>query len=731
MTVGADGSATGKIETYDDRDWFAVDLVAGTSYRIDVTGWFDDAGTMVSPVIHRVYDADGKGAPGLWKTAISGRDYSRREFFVPTDTGTYYVSIGAESYSPGTGTYTVTVVEDSEDYAGDTSTTGTVAVGGSVEGNLDAVGDRDWIAVTLEAGKAYRIDLKGSSTGDGTVYDTAIHGIHGSSGRIVSGGSSSGGEGKNARVAFTPQERGTYYIAVGANGDAAIGCGFGGVRGTYTLSVQEADPDEYTATADTATTGSIDVDGSATGELQHWGDRDWFAVTLDAGTRYRIDLKGRDSGDGTLGNPWIGGIYDSAGNQVLETDAPAGDGGDRNSREYFTPDTTGTYFISAQAAAQRSIGTYTLCVTAPPTENLPSLQVEDATADESDGTIVFRVTLDSASTQEVTVNYATANGTAKAILDYVATSGTLTFEPGATEKLVAVTLVDDAVEDAGETFKLVLSDPFGAALGDSEATGTIANTEGESVSEPEGEDLPADTTTTVTVPVGGSGTGELDTTSDRDWFAVELEAGRLYRIDILGVTANAGTLIDPYLYGVYDANGNLLADTENDDFDYYTINAGVMLAPPANGTYYVAVGTDSSYRGGTYTLSVTDAGVPDDHSGDTATTSTVAVGGSETGSIERADDQDWFKVELEADTRYRIDLKGSPSGDGTLSDPWLCGVYDAEGDYVSGTRDDDGGTGSNSRATFTPEEAGTYYVAACASLSLTGTYTLSVAEDAM
>ena len=729
VTVGADGSATGKIETHDDRDWFAVDLVAGTSYRIDVTGWFADAGTLPHPVVYGVYDADGNRAPGLWKTAISGQGASPREFFIPTTTGTYYLSAGAFWYVEQFGTYTVTVVEDSDDYAGDTSTTGTVAVGGSVRGKLDAPGDRDWIAVTLEAGKAYRIDLKGSSTGDGTLFNTAIHALHNSNGNLVAGGASSGGDGHNSRVAFTPQERGTYYVAVGAFGDSAIGCGFGGVEGTYTLSVQEADPDDYTA--DTATTGEVAVGGTAEGELQHWGDQDWLKVTLDAGIRYRIDLKGRDSDDGTLGNPRIGGIYDSDGNPVLETEAPAGDGDDRNSREFFTPDTAGIYYISAQAAAQRSIGTYTLCVTAPPTEDLPSLQVADTEANESDGTIVFRVTLDSASSQEVTVNYATADGTAKAILDYVAASGTLTFEPGTTEKLVAVTLINDAVEDAGETFTLVLSEPFGAELGDSEATGTIANTEGLAVSEPEGEDLPADTTTTVTVPVGGSGSGELDTTSDRDWFAVELEAGRLYRIDILGVTANAGTLIDPYLYGVYDANGNLLADTENDDFTDYTINAGVMLAPPATGTYYVAVGTDSSYRGGTYTLSVTDAGLPDDHSADTATTSTVAVGGSETGSIERTDDQDWFKVELEADTQYRVDLKGSPSGDGTLADPYLCGVYDAEGDYVSGTRDDDGGAGSNSRVTFTPEEDGTYYVAACASLSLTGTYTLSVAEDGM
>ncbi len=83
---------------------------------------------------------------------------------------------------------------------------------------------------------------------------------------------------------------------------------------------------------------------------------------------------------------------------------------------------------------------------------------------------------------------------------------------------------------------------------------------------------------------------------------------------------------------------------------------------------------------------------------------------------------------LESGTAYRIDLEGSPTGDGTLSDPYLRGVYDAEGNLVPGTPDDDGGEALNSRLAFTPDTSGTYYIAAGAYGSHTGTYTLSVEE---
>ena len=61
------------------------------------------------------------------------------------------------------GTYTLQVSID--DFRDDTDTTGTVEVGGSVTGEIEAQGDQDWFAVTLEAGKTYQIDMEGSPTG--------------------------------------------------------------------------------------------------------------------------------------------------------------------------------------------------------------------------------------------------------------------------------------------------------------------------------------------------------------------------------------------------------------------------------------------------------------------------------------------------------------------------------------------------------------------------------------
>jgi hypothetical protein len=52
------------------------------------------------------------------------------------------------------------------------------------------------------------------------------------------------------------------------------------------------------------------------------------------------------------------------------------------------------------------------------------------------------VTLSAPSDQVVTVNFATADGTALAGADYLAASGTLTFDPGQTTKTIEVTVLD-------------------------------------------------------------------------------------------------------------------------------------------------------------------------------------------------------------------------------------------------------------------------------------------------
>ena len=104
------------------------------------------------------------------------------------------------------------------------------------------------------------------------------------------------------------------------------------------------------------------------------------------------------------------------------------------------------------------------------------LSVTDAEAREGiDPEAVFEVSLSRAASGTVTVDYATADGTAVAGEDFTATSGTLTFAAGEREKTVSVPILDDVIDEGPETFLFKLSNAQGARIVDGEATGTIEN----------------------------------------------------------------------------------------------------------------------------------------------------------------------------------------------------------------------------------------------------------------
>ncbi len=106
------------------------------------------------------------------------------------------------------------------------------------------------------------------------------------------------------------------------------------------------------------------------------------------------------------------------------------------------------------------------------------IRIADGKAREGkDESLDFAVTLNRAAAHEVSVDYATENGTATAGEDYTAASGTLTFAAGETSHTVRVPILDDAIDEGKETFVLRLSNPRGAYLRGMhrEATGTIRN----------------------------------------------------------------------------------------------------------------------------------------------------------------------------------------------------------------------------------------------------------------
>lgn len=108
----------------------------------------------------------------------------------------------------------------------------------------------------------------------------------------------------------------------------------------------------------------------------------------------------------------------------------------------------------------------------------PVLSIDDVTVTQSSSntiSAVFTVSLSMASAQPITVNYATADGTATAGGDYHAAANTLTFNPGETSKKITILVNSDATFDPTETFFVDLSNAGNTTIAKSQGTGTILN----------------------------------------------------------------------------------------------------------------------------------------------------------------------------------------------------------------------------------------------------------------
>jgi len=109
---------------------------------------------------------------------------------------------------------------------------------------------------------------------------------------------------------------------------------------------------------------------------------------------------------------------------------------------------------------------------------------------------IFTVSLSAPSAQTITVQFATANGTATLASDYVAKTGTLTFSPGIVTQLDTILVNGDLLNEADETFFLNLSSATNAVFADSQGVCTILND----------DPLPAISVNDISVLEGNSGT---------------------------------------------------------------------------------------------------------------------------------------------------------------------------------------------------------------------------------
>lgn len=104
----------------------------------------------------------------------------------------------------------------------------------------------------------------------------------------------------------------------------------------------------------------------------------------------------------------------------------------------------------------------------------PVLSLAPSSGDETVGTLPYTISMSKVSRTMVTVQFTSSDLTALAGQDYGAASGTITFAPGVTSVTIGLTILDDALVEGDQTFRVSLSSPTGGAtLGTSAATVTI------------------------------------------------------------------------------------------------------------------------------------------------------------------------------------------------------------------------------------------------------------------
>lgn len=207
----------------------------------------------------------------------------------------------------------------------------------------------------------------------------------------------------------------------------------------------------------------------------------------------------------------------------------------------------------------------------------------------------------------------------------------------------------------------------------------------------------------------------IDFSGDRDWYEIVLNAGTAYVFNLRGAPSGVGTLSDTKLW-LRDASGAQVAYDDDGGVGYESL---IQFNATQSGTFYLDVAGYSSQTG-SYTLDIEQT----IEVGDTvATAAQYGIGSTVAGEIEMAGDHDWFEIDLVAGSSYEFNMRGAPSGVGTLTDSRLW-LRDAAGSQLA--FDDDGGVGYESLIQFTATQTGTHYLDAGAYSNRTGTYTLDV-----
>lgn len=309
-TVGylaAGSQVAGSFDFNMDYDWLRLDVEEGKYYTIKFNS---------SPDF--VFGMQLKDGGENRLADISGyiRGDSLQMTYQAKKTESVFLQLDRQTYRDVDPTaYKISMTSSVDDIGQDAASAGALGFGAAAQGRLQMGTDRDAFKISLEAGVSYRFNLASSGGSEYLKLEAAS----------ANGGPTlvSKQVGPKGGLEFTPTASGEYLVTVTAGGGVAPDL-------AYALTAERT-VDDWSANS--AGAGQLMVGSSAGGMLENPDDRDWFAVSLKAGTTYWLSAKSGVSGC-TLR------ILDAAGQALGGYTVPHN--GEPLS---FKPDTDGTYYV--------------------------------------------------------------------------------------------------------------------------------------------------------------------------------------------------------------------------------------------------------------------------------------------------------------------------------------------------------------------------------------------------
>ena len=353
------GVAFGRIEKRFDRDLFQINLTAGETYTFDL-------GSRRLDTHLRLLDANGVQ---LALDDDSGNLLNSSITMTIATSGTYFLEAkvigGTKGFynirASGSTTPPPPAGDDFRDSIGDTTTPlGTLSIAGASAGSIETVGDKDFFAISLEVGETYTFDLL--TIASPGLSDPMLK-LFSTSGNLLASNDDFGGS-LNSQITYRATQTGTFFLEASSAVTNDIG--------RYSLSARSAvsppgGDDFRDGIGDTtAPFGALTPGSTSTGSIETTGDKDVFAINLEAGKTYTFDLRsGTASG---LSDPLLK-LFSSTGTLLRENDDF---GTSLNSQITFQADRTGTFYLEASSALTNGIGRYSITSTTATSPPLPT-----------------------------------------------------------------------------------------------------------------------------------------------------------------------------------------------------------------------------------------------------------------------------------------------------------------------------------------------------------------------